>query len=172
MSAEGYSKRYLFGGITTVRDMAGDTRSLANLARASLINEIAAPDIYFSALMAGPSFFSDPRTIMAALGGTPGDVPWMQSITADTDITIAVAKARGTSATGIKMYANLESDEVRRIIEESRKQRFPVWAHIEVYPASIFDTIGANAVSHVCMIPLALMRPGGAAPRSAEAFWN
>lgn len=168
--AELTARRYLYGGITTVRDMAGDARSLADLARSSLINEIPAPDIYFSALMAGPSFFSDPRTIMAALGKQPGDVPWMQGITADTDMSLAVAQARGTSATGIKIYANLAAAELRRIIAESKSQDFPVWSHIEVYPGTIFDSIGASAVSHVCMIPLALLRPEGAAPRSAEAF--
>lgn len=169
-SAELFAKRYLYGGITAVRDMAGDTRSLAHLARASLINEIPAPDIHYSALMAGPSFFSDPRTMMAALGEEPGKVPWMQGITAATDMPLAVAQARGTSATGIKIYANLAGTEVQRIIKESRTQGFPVWAHIEVFPATIFDSVGATAVSHVCMIPLALLRPDGSAPRSAEAF--
>lgn len=164
------ARRYLYGGITAVRDMAGDSRSLAELARSSLLYEVAAPDIYYSALMAGPSFFSDPRTVMSALGEVAGEVPWMQGITADTDMSLAVAFARGTSATGIKIYANLGSESVRRIIDESERQRIPVWSHIEVYPATIFDTVGVDAVSHVCMIPLALMRPDGAAPRSAEAF--
>lgn len=147
-------KRHVYGGITTVRDMAGDARALADLSRATLINDFPAPDVKFSALMAGPSFFDDPRTIASAMGMTPGDVPWMQAITDETDIRLAVAQARGTGATGIKIYANLPGHLVRRIIAESESQGIPVWTHAKVYPAIPQDSIegGAVAVSHACMI--------------------
>ena len=52
--AEFILNRQLYAGITTARDMAGDVRSLMDLQRASLVKEIGAPDLYFSALMAGP----------------------------------------------------------------------------------------------------------------------
>ena len=50
-------QRMLYSGITSVRDMAGDARTLAGLARDAGTGDILAPDIYYSALMAGPSFF-------------------------------------------------------------------------------------------------------------------
>ncbi len=106
--AEAELYRLLFGGVTAVRDMAGDARMLASLARDSRLGEIDAPDVYFSALMAGPSFMTDSRAIAATAGETPGEVPWMQAITPETDLVTAVARAKGTYATGIKIYANLE----------------------------------------------------------------
>ncbi len=163
-------RRYLYGGITTVRDMAGDARALAELSRAALIGEIDAPDIKYAALMAGPGFFSDPRTVMAALGERPGYVSWLQAIDGRTNLPLAVAEARGTGATGIKIYANLSGELTQAIIAEGRAQDIPVWAHVEVYPADIYAAIGATAVSHVCMIAESLLRPPGAVPRSPEAM--
>ena len=153
-AAEAQLRRMLYGGVTAVRDMAADGRFLADLARGARLAEMPAPDIYFSALMAGPSFFTDPRTQASAQGATPGQVPWMQAITADTDMTIAVALARGTGATGIKVYANLPAAEVRRIVAEAHRQGFPVWSHAAVFPARPSEGIaaGMDSVSHAYML--------------------
>jgi len=51
----------LMKGITSVRDMAGDARELASLSRDALLGDILSPDIYYTALMAGPSFFLIPE---------------------------------------------------------------------------------------------------------------
>ncbi len=152
--AEGTMRRYLYSGITSARDMAGDGRALNDLARASLMHEIAAPDLYYSALMAGPSFFSDPRTVASAQGAVPGQVPWMQSISDETNLTEAVSLARGTTATGIKIYANLSAELVRAISTEGRAQGIQVWSHSMVFPALPSDVVAANVdvVSHVCRI--------------------
>src|SRR3546814_6326172 len=71
--AEALMRRDLYGGITAVRIMADDLRPIAELARASLVGEIAGPDLYFAALVAGPSFFEDPRTKAIAAGAVPGE---------------------------------------------------------------------------------------------------
>ena len=68
-----------------------------------MVGEIAGPDIYYAALMAGPGFFSDQRAAQVSAGGVPGHVPWMQAITDDTDLRLAVAQARGTYASAIKL---------------------------------------------------------------------
>ena len=163
-SPSGYDKRYyieaylqhqLYGGITSVRDMAGDVRALADLARVAKLDEIESPDIYYSALMAGPSFFNDPRTISSCIGETPGRIPWMKAISPDTDIHLAVAHAKGTGATGIKIYANLPANEVKRITEEAHRQGMQVWAHFSVFPARPSEVIaaGVDTVSHIGMLP-------------------
>jgi hypothetical protein len=152
--AEALLRRYLYSGITDVRDMAGDTRALADLSRSSLLNEIPAPDIFYSALMAGPSFFDDPRTEKASLGVASGQVPWMQAITEDTNLPLAVAQAKGTWASGLKIYANLPGELVRGIIEEAGHQQFPVWTHLQVFPATPYDSLGATSISHACMIAM------------------
>lgn len=153
-AAEAHLRRMLYGGITAVRDMAGDARFLADLARSARLAEIPAPEIYYSALMAGPSFFADPRTHSAAQGAVPGKVPWLQAITAQTDLPAAVAMARGTGASGIKIYADLPAAEVRRIVAEAHRQGFPVWCHAMIFPATPAEAVaaGVDSISHAYLL--------------------
>ncbi|MBL8772960.1 MAG: amidohydrolase family protein [Phenylobacterium sp.] len=152
--AEGSLRRDLYGGVTAVRDMADDLRSVAELARASRNGEIPAPDIYYAALVAGRSFFDDPRTRAVSLGYTPGSAPWMQAVDASTDLREAMTLARGTGATAIKIYANLPPDLVARIAAEARRQGLKVWAHTAVYPTSPGEVAaaGPHVMSHACSL--------------------
>jgi imidazolonepropionase-like amidohydrolase len=152
--AEALLRRDVYSGVTSVRDMAGDARMLADLSRAALLGEIPAPDIYYAALMAGPEFFKDPRTAAATRGAVPGEVPWMRAITPENDLRLAVAEAHGTGATAIKIYADLPADLVRGITEEAHRQHMLVWAHAAVFPASPRDVIdaGVDVVSHSCLL--------------------
>ena len=151
-TAEAELYRLLHGGITAVRDMAGDARALASLARDSRLGEIEAPDVYFSAVMAGERFMSDPRPQAAAAGETAGDVPWIQRITPETDVVRAVASARGTWASGIKIIAEVPAEQVAHITEEAHRQGIQVWAHSLVTPSRPLDVIRADVdvVSHAC----------------------
>ncbi len=152
--ARALMRRYIYSGITSARDMAGDMRALAELARESRLQKIPASDLYYSALMAGPSFFKDPRPGSAAEGEVAGQVPWMQAITSETNMTEAVTLARGTWATGIKIYANLPDEEVRRIAAEAQLQGFKTWAHSMVFPATPGEVVdaGVDVISHVCRL--------------------
>ncbi|HEY7901646.1 MAG TPA: amidohydrolase family protein, partial [Caulobacteraceae bacterium] len=133
--AEANLRRALFGGVTTVRDMADDLRQVGDLARAARVGEIPSPDIYYAALMAGPRFFDDPRTHATTAGAIAGEVPWMRAVTASTDLTRAVAEAKGTGATAIKIYADLPAPLVVAITHEAHRQGLKVWAHAAVFPA-------------------------------------
>jgi hypothetical protein len=117
--AKAVLRRDLYGGVTAVRDMADDLRPVAELGRESLTGELPAPDIYFAALVAGPSFFNDPRTAAASFGVTPGEALWMQAITSRTNMVEAIARARGTSATAIAIYADLPSSLVNALVREA-----------------------------------------------------
>lgn len=147
-------RRWLYSGVTAVRGMADDLRSVGELARQARVGEVPSPDIYYAALMAGEGFFRDPRTQAVSAGATAGQTPWMQAITADTDLPLAVAMARGTSATGIKIYADLPADLVTRITAEAHRQGVPVWTHAMVYPATPQEVIGAgpDVMSHACIL--------------------
>ena len=161
-AAETGLRRDIYGGVTAIRDMADDLRQVSDIARASLVGELEAPDIHYAALMAGPSFFSDPRTWQVSQGAKPGEVPWMQAITPDTDLPLAVALARGTSATAIKVYADLPGETVAAITAEAHRQGIAVWAHAAVFPATPGQVIdaGVDAVSHVhLMVHEAAERP-------------
>ena len=105
--------------------------------------------------MAGPEFFKDPRTVQSTQGGPkPGEASWMRAITPRTDLPLAVAEAKGTGATAIKIYADLPAPLVRAVTAEAHRQHLLVWAHAAVFPASPRDGIdaGVDAVSHVCML--------------------
>ncbi|WP_052442352.1 amidohydrolase family protein [Streptacidiphilus neutrinimicus] len=152
--AEATLRRDLFGGVTATRDMADDLRQVADIARAALVGELAAPEIHYAALMAGPGFFDDPRTWQVSQGATPGEVPWMQAVTAETDLPLAVAMARGTYATAVKIYADLPGELVAAITAEAHRQGIAVWAHAAVFPASPGQVVaaGVDSVSHAHLL--------------------
>lgn len=152
--AQGVLRRQLFSGVTAVRDMADDLRSVAELAREARSGDLPAPDIFFAAIMAGPSFFDDPRTAAAAQGFKPGTAPWMQAVDAATDLPLAIAMARGTGATAVKIYANLPPEMVRRIAAEAHRQGLKAWAHGMVFPTPPAEVLAArpDVVSHTCYL--------------------
>ena len=153
-AAEFELNRFIYGGVTTVRDMAGDVRALAELQRAALVGEIPAPDIHYSALVAGESFFVDPRTRASSMGEVPGRVPWLRIVGPDTDLAQTIALARGTWATGLKTYASIKGPLLARIAAEARRQGIPVWSHTHVGPALPMDvaSAGVTSMSHVCSL--------------------
>ncbi len=154
-------RRAIYGGVTAVRDMVGDARILAFLAREARLGAIPAPDIHFAGLVAGPSFFTGGRMADEALGETPGAVPWIRAVTADTDLAELVASMRGTGAGGMKIYANLEPGLVRALIAEAHRQDFPIWSHGAVFPTTPLEAVeaGADTLSHVCMIAYQTQSP-------------
>ncbi|HEX3422822.1 MAG TPA: amidohydrolase family protein [Sphingomicrobium sp.] len=152
--AEARLKRDIYSGITATRDMADDLRQMADVTRAARVGEIPSPDIDYAALMAGPSFFDDPRTQAIAQGAKAGQVPWEQAIDHSTGMPLAVARAKGTYATAVKIYANLPGDLVARITIEAHRQKMKVWAHGMVFPATPFEVVdaGVDTVSHTCYL--------------------
>ncbi|WP_445957353.1 amidohydrolase family protein [Yeosuana sp.] len=153
-NAEKVLKEMLLTGITSVRDMAGDARALASLSRNALVGDILAPNIYYSSLMAGSKFFADPRTIASAQGGISGKMPYMKAIDDNSNMVIEVAQAKGTGASGIKMYADLSNNEVVKIVEEAKRQNFPVWSHAALQIAKPSEIIasGVISISHANML--------------------
>ena len=175
--AEKDLKDMLLSGITTVRDMAGDARALASLKRNAALDEIISPDIYYAALMAGPAFFKDPRTHQTTQGGVAGGMPYMKAVNDSTDLKIAVAEAKGSGATGIKLYAELSGGLAKRITEEAHRQNMLVWSHGNLDYATPLEVInaGVNTISHAAMIsnwnsrnvPVACLKAG-----LPDSFWD
>jgi len=140
----------ILNGVTAVRDMAGDVRYLNYLSRLALLDEISSPDIYFSALLAGESFFKDPRTKLAAQGIEQGQAPWMRGINSSSDLNKIIATSKGTGATGVKIYADLDENNVKGIVIAAHNQNMKVWAHSTVFPArpSQVCLAGVDVMSH------------------------
>lgn len=143
--------RTLLGaGVTTVRDMGGDARTLAVLARDAKIGAIRSPDIYYSAVVFGSSFLQDPRTRRAAQGVEPGTAPWSRVVTPESDLEQVVAEAKGTGATGLKLYSAIEPKLVREIVREGHRQGLKVWSHATIFPSKPSDAAaaGVDVISH------------------------
>lgn len=157
--AEAHLRRDLYSGITATRIMADDLRAIAELDRVARTGEIPGPDLFYAALVAGPSFFGDPRTAAVSVGYTPGTAPWAQAIAADADIPLAIARARGTGAVALKIYADLPPELVRRLAGEAHRQGLLVWAHAMVFPTAPADVLaaGPDVVSHTCYLAYQVM---------------
>lgn len=149
-------RRMLYGGVVAAREMGGDLRISAEASRSTLLGEIAGPDIYYSGVMGGPGFvFEDPRGARVTAGLPTGSTGWMQAITPETVLDLAVARAAGTAASGVKLYANLDAALVARIVAEAHRQGLPVWSHAIVYPDRPLDYVraGVDVTSHLCGLP-------------------
>jgi len=150
--AETELRRFAFiGGITTVRDMAGDAIALAELAKLAEDPSVESPRIYFSALMAGPThLLNDRRVDQVSRGKARGEAAWARSITPETDIAKAVSDAKATGATGIKIYTDLSPEIVERIVKEAHRQGLKVWSHAAIYPGRPSDGVraGVDVISH------------------------
>jgi imidazolonepropionase-like amidohydrolase len=144
----------LQGGVVAVRDMGGDARALADLGRASAAGDIAAPEIHYSAIFAGPAFFADPRVLASSVGRAPGAAPWTRAVTDTTNLAQAVAEARGAGATAVKMYAALDSATAARVAAEAKRQGLGVWAHLALFPARPSEVVaaGVEVVSHALLV--------------------
>jgi hypothetical protein len=147
-------RRTLLGGVTSVRDMAGDARALADLSRATKVGDLPGPTIYYSALFAGPGFFADPRVIASSRGEPVGQAPWARAITASTDLRQVIAEARGTGATGIKLYADIGADLLAPLVVEAHRQGMVVWGHAALFPARPHHLVnaGVDVLSHAPLI--------------------
>lgn len=147
-------RRALHGGVTAVFDVAGDVRETSNLSRAALTGEIESPTIYYSSLMAGPAFFTDPRVVAASRGFRSGEAPWNREITPETDLVRAIAEAKGAGATFLKLYAALDSVMVTRAIAEAHRQGLRVMAHATTFPGKPSDLVaaGVNILTHAAYL--------------------
>ncbi|KQY55098.1 amidohydrolase family protein [Lysobacter sp. Root494] len=138
------------GGVTSVRDLAGDARALADIERATSNGEFIGPRVVYSALFGGPDIFRSGPTSEMAAGRPAGAAPWTRAITANTDLRQAVAEARGTGATNIKLYGDLDPRVSKRIIREATRQGLLTTAHATVFPAGPGDLVeaGVGTLSH------------------------
>ncbi len=140
----------LEGGVTSVRDMAGDARRLAGLKASLVTGEIVGPALYYVALLAGPPFLEDPRLVAATRGYGQGEAPFMIPLDHETDVVRAVAIAKGTGATAVKLYAALDADLVGAATREAHALGLRVWAHSAIFPAKPVEILdaGVDVVSH------------------------
>jgi imidazolonepropionase-like amidohydrolase len=150
---------YLAQGVTTVRDMG--TNPAALLARVNALS--ATPRVYAMQLVAGRRFFynggSGFRAVQTSRGVEYHQPPamtmqWMGwtpiMYTKDVDPDSVVRVAQSVGAIGLKLYAQLDSMQVRQLTAAAHKVGMPVWGHAWVQPASVREqsTAGMDGVVH------------------------
>ena len=149
-------RNLLAQGITTVRDMGTNPAELLSRANALTMT----PRVYAMQLVAGRRFFFNgfkgvrtsrgtvyrqpPAMTMQSLGWTP------MLYTADTDPDSIVQAARDAGAMGLKLYAQLDLESVRKLTEAAHRVGMPVWGHAWVQPASALEQAmaGQDGVVH------------------------
>lgn len=142
------------GGVTLVQALAGDNRVAGYMALAVRSGRIKGPEIAYASVMAGPNFFTDPRFISAGAGYAPGAAPWVQAVTAESDLPTAVAAARGSGAEVLKLYAMIDSALVAGLTGEAHRQGMRVVAHSTVFPARPTDLVaaGVDVLTHAAYL--------------------
>ncbi|MCW8876287.1 MAG: amidohydrolase family protein [Kangiellaceae bacterium] len=148
------------GGVTSVRDMGGDARALAYLKRQAEVGTILSPDIFFSVIIGGESFFSDPRTVSSAKGRKPGDTAWMRAVDLESDFDSIMLQAKGIGATGIKIYADVEADLVSSLAQHANQHDLKVWSHAYIGPSKPSQTVqaGVETISHATDLSAELVK--------------
>ena len=154
VSMHSVMRRDLYSGVTAERDMAGDTRQLAELSRASLLSEVESGCLLRPRLWPAPAFLQTNVRKPLHEARRPEMSPWMKAVTAQTDLRVAIAEAHGTGATAIKIYADLPSELVATITKEAHSQGMLVWAHATIYPATASQLVaaGVDVVSHAPLL--------------------
>jgi len=160
-NADGWRERteralteWLSGGVTGVRDMAGDARALRPLAEATASGRIAGPRIDFAAIVAGPGFFADPRARASSAGVEPGEAPWARAITDESDIEAVIADAAATGATGVKAYALVDPELLARVAAAAHAKGLQVWSHATVFTTRPSEAVaaGVDVLSHAAYL--------------------
>jgi imidazolonepropionase-like amidohydrolase len=142
----------LLGGVTTVRDMGGNPERVSALAAESRSGSALLPRIYFSAVVAGPAWFStyDPERLRFWSGGRPpGTAPGVRMIADTTDVPALVREAVALGATGIKVFSDVPEDRLAALAAEAHRQGLRLWSHA-VVPPTRPGAVAAHAdvVSH------------------------
>lgn len=140
----------LRAGITTVRDLAGDARALADIERAISVGEMRGPELIYSALYGGPDIFKEGPMAQPVGARLPGSLPWSRSISSDSDLRQWVAEGKGSGARNVKVYGDLDARLASALIGEARRQGLLTTAHATVFPGRPSDLVkaGVGTLSH------------------------
>ncbi|MHA6288021.1 amidohydrolase family protein [Maricaulis sp. CAU 1757] len=147
--------RMLAGGVTTVRDMAGDARLLQPLQAQLARGDRFGPDVYYSAILAGPDFIAlDPRVGRASAPMERGTADYMQLVTADNAPEEVAARAAASGASGVKFYVGVDAPVISAVTEAVHGQGLQAWAHSAVFPDRplAIARSGVDSMSHLCWL--------------------
>lgn len=145
-------ERWIYSGVTAVRDMNGDARALARENQLIMQNIIPGPEIYFTANVGSSDMMAKDQRIQIITQGTSiEEAGYIIEVKKDMDIAKAVTGAREAKVSGLKFYAGVPADRVEAITREAHNQGLKSWAHFTVFPDRPLEIIkaGVDVVSHV-----------------------
>lgn len=135
----------LLGGVTAVRDMAGDGIVLEERARAARSGATQSPRLFYSTMVGSPEHFAtDRRAPSIAHGGQVGRLAWMRGLARESDARDAATGAKEIGATGLKAYAGLTPALLTAAAREAHARGLKVWSHASVGPAKPSDGVAAR----------------------------
>ncbi len=128
-------------GITTVQDLVGDTRDLAFYSKQQKRGIIKSPEIYYAAMFTTADFMKKDFRMRMFPDGQNGELPFLQAVDENTDFKQAIARAHGTGATAIKLYAGLSKDIIKNLTKEAHEMGMKVWCHPAQFPLTVQDIL-------------------------------
>ncbi len=73
--------------------------------------------------------------------GQNGELPFLQAVDENTDFKNAIARAHGTGATAIKLYAGLSENSIRNLTNEAHEMNMKVWCHPAQFPLTVQEIL-------------------------------
>ncbi len=128
-------------GVTTVQDLVGDARDLAYYSKQQKRGLIKSPEIYYSAMFTTTDFMKKDFRMGMFPDGQNGELPFLQAVDENTDFKQAIARANGTGATAIKLYAGLSENIIRNLTKEAHEMDLKVWCHPAQFPLTVQDIL-------------------------------
>lgn len=145
-------KKWLYSGVTAVRDMGGDARILAQENQLIKEHKHPGPDLYFSATAGSSDMIAkDLRLKRVTQGIGISNAGYVMEAKDDMDIEKSVTMAVNSEVTGVKFYAGINASLIKKITAEAHRQGLKSWAHFTVFPDRPIEIVrsGVDVVSHV-----------------------
>ncbi len=131
-------------GVTTVQDLVGDARDLAYYSKQQVRGIIQSPEIYYAAMFTTSDFMKKDFRMGMFPDGQNGELPFLQAVNENTNFKEAIARAHGTGATAIKLYAGLSENIIKNLTKEAHEIGMKVWCHPAQFPLTVQDILEIN----------------------------
>ena len=145
-------RRWIYHGVTSVRDMGGDARALAREDQLIQQGLQPGPDIYFSATVGSSDMIAKDMRLKGVTRGVGIEkAGYVIEAKENLDAGQAVAKAIESGVSGLKFYAGVDAETIRMLTAEAHDNGLRSWAHFTVFPDRPIEVVkaGVDVVSHV-----------------------
>lgn len=127
--------QHLAAGVTTVRDLAGDTDALLALKRRIEAGEEVGPRVFMHGILDGPGPFAGPTKVL---------------VDTQAKVNEAVDNYARLGYQGVKIYSSIKPELVPAIIRRAHEKGLRVSGHVPAYMnARQFIEAGADEMQHV-----------------------